>query len=50
VVIDTSGRWLGTVTLPADFHPTFVTRDALYGIWKDADEVEHVRGYRLRKP
>jgi 6-bladed beta-propeller protein len=49
-VLDSSGRWLGTVTLPADFLPTSVTRDALYGIWKDADEVEHVRGYRLRKP
>lgn len=48
-VIDSTGRWLGIVTMPLDFHPTFIATDAVYGIWKDADEVEHVRGYRLRK-
>jgi hypothetical protein len=50
VVIDSTGRWLGTVTMPENFHPTFIATDAVYGIWKDADEVEHVRGYALLKP
>jgi 6-bladed beta-propeller protein len=49
-VIDSTGRWLGTVTMPTDFTATSITADAVYGVWKDADEVEHVRGYRLLKP
>jgi len=50
VVVDSTGRWLGTVEFPRDFRPTYVTDDLVYGVWKDADDVEHVRGYRLRKP
>jgi hypothetical protein len=48
-VVDSTGRWLGVVGMPADFHPTSIKADAIYGIWTDADKVQHVRGYRLRK-
>jgi hypothetical protein len=48
-VVDSTGRWLGVVSMPADFRPTYVKADALYGVWTDPDKVEHVRGYRLRK-
>ena len=49
-VIDSTGRWLGTVIMPERFQPSFVGPDAIYGIWKDDADVEHVRGYALRKP
>jgi hypothetical protein len=26
-----------------------ITADRIVGVWKDADEVEHVRLYRLRR-
>lgn len=48
-VFDESGRLLGRVTMPEDFRVGSVAADAVYGVWKDADEVEHVRAYRLRK-
>ena len=50
VVVDSTGRWLGTVEFPRDFRPTLITEDAAYGVWKDENDVEHVRGYRLHKP
>ena len=49
-VIDSTGRWLGTVTMPARFTPTAIAAGMVYGVWRDEDDVEHVRGYRLRKP
>ena len=48
-VFDDSGRLLGRVTMPEDFRVGSVGADAVYGVWKDADDVEHVRAYRLRK-
>ena len=48
-VFDQSGRLLGRVTMPEDFRVASVGADAVYGVWKDADDVEHVRAYRLRK-
>ncbi len=48
-VVDPAGVWLGRVSIPGAFRPTFITSDAVYGIWIDADDVEHVRVYRLRK-
>lgn len=50
VVVDSTGRWLGTVEFPRDFRPTVITEGAVYGVWKDENDVEHVRGYRLNKP
>lgn len=48
-VIDSSGRFLGRVSLPANFRASAIASDAIYGVWKDADDVEHVRAYPLRK-
>lgn len=48
-VVDSTGRWLGVVSMPANFRATFIGPDVIYGVWKDEEGVEHVRGYRLRK-
>ncbi|HEU5218588.1 MAG TPA: hypothetical protein VFU23_08005 [Gemmatimonadales bacterium] len=48
-VIDSSGRFLGRVTMPASFRTSSIGSDAVYGVWKDPDDVEHVRVYPLRK-
>jgi hypothetical protein len=48
-VFDPSGRLLGRVIMPADFRVASISADAVYGVGKDADDVEHVRAYRLRK-
>jgi hypothetical protein len=49
-VFDQSGRWLGTVTMPPRFKAMEIGRDYVLGLWRDADDVEHVRLYRLTKP
>jgi hypothetical protein len=49
-VFDPSGIWLGTVTLPARFNPMDIGKDYVLGLWRDEDDVEHIRIYRLRKP
>jgi hypothetical protein len=36
--------------MPDRFTPFWIGRDAVAGVWKDADDVEHVRAYGLRKP
>lgn len=43
------GRWLGTLTLPDRFTLLEAGTDYLLGSWKDADEVEHVRMYGLKR-
>jgi hypothetical protein len=48
-VFDESGGLLGRVTMPEDFRAASIGADAVYGVWKDEDDVEHVRAYRLRK-
>lgn len=48
-VIDSDGRLLGRVTMPIDFKVTQIGSDAVYGVWKDADDLQHVRAYPLRK-
>jgi len=49
-VIDANGRWITTVDLPARFTPVEIGADYIAGLARDADEVEQVRVYRLRKP
>jgi hypothetical protein len=49
-VIDTQGRWLTTVDLPARFTPVEIGADYVAGLARDEDEIEQVRVYRLRKP
>jgi hypothetical protein len=48
-VLDPGGRLLGRVTMPARFSLTGVGRDIVYGVWKDQEDVEHLRVYPLRK-
>lgn len=49
-VFDRTGRWSGSVTTPARFRPMDIGSDYVLGLWRDADDVEHVRMYRLTKP
>ena len=48
-VVDSSGRFLGRVTLPTGFRLSAIGAGMLYGVWKDEDDLEHVRGYRLSR-
>lgn len=48
-VIDSGGRFLGRVTMPLDFKVTQIGSDAVYGVWKDADDLQRIRAYPLRK-
>jgi hypothetical protein len=48
-VFDSSGSWLGAVTLPSGFAPRHIGSDFVLGRWRDSLDVEHVRLYRLRK-
>lgn len=47
VVYDASGTAIATVTCPERFRPYEVGPDEIIGMWRDADEVHHVRVYRL---
>jgi len=49
-VFDTAGALLGRVGMPDRFTPLWLGRDAVAGVWKDADDIEHVRVYPVRKP
>lgn len=46
-VIDPAGRWLGEVTLPANFRPTAVGHGWVLGIQGDANDRARVRVYPL---
>jgi hypothetical protein len=48
-VVDSAGTLLGRVTMPARFRPASITADAVYGVWRDEDDLPHVRVYPLRK-
>ena len=48
-VLDSTGTFLGRVTFPAKFEPRSIGTDKVAGVWKDADDVEHVRVYAIRK-
>ena len=48
-VFDATGRMLGRVVMPEDFRVSSIGANAIFGVWKDADDVEHVRAYPLRK-
>lgn len=49
-VFDSTGALLGRVAMPDKFTPFWLGQDAIAGVWKDADDVEHVRVYAIRKP
>lgn len=48
-VFDPDGRWLCAVDLPARFTPVDIGDDYVAGVGRDADDVEQVRVYRLRR-
>lgn len=49
-VIDSRGKWLGSVETPPRFEVNEIGADYLLGIWRDASDVQHVRMYRILKP
>jgi hypothetical protein len=48
-VLDREGRWLGQVTTPARLEVYQVTRDRVIGVWRDENDVEHLRVHRLSR-
>jgi hypothetical protein len=49
-VIASDGAAIGTVSTPANYDVRYIGADFVLGVWRDADGVEFVRRYRLRKP
>lgn len=49
-VFNQQGAWVCTVELPSSFTPLDIGGDYVAGLWRDDDDVEHVRVYRLLKP
>ena len=49
-VFDAEGTLRGTLGLPPRFQPLDIGPDYVLGLWRDADDVEHVRMYELVKP
>lgn len=50
LVFDPDGRLLGTVRTPAGLRVIEVVDGHVVGVWRDADDVEHVHVYRLVVP
>lgn len=50
MVFGPQGRWYGSVVMPARFTPHDIGPNFVLGVWRDADDVEHVRLYNLIKP
>lgn len=48
-VFDSTGQMLGDVEAPRHFEVTGIGAEYLLGIWKDDNEVQHVRMYAIRK-
>jgi sugar lactone lactonase YvrE len=48
-VLDSAGTLLGRVSMPARFRATAITGDAIYGVFRDSDDLPHVRVLPLRK-
>lgn len=48
-VLDRDGHWLGTVTTPARLEVQQISRDRIVGIWRDINDVEHLRVHRLER-
>jgi hypothetical protein len=49
-VFDTADVYLGDIELPERFRVFQIGDDWVLGQWRDADEVEHLRLYRIMKP
>jgi hypothetical protein len=50
VVYDSTGRALATVRCPDRMRPYQVGPQEIIGLWRDPDDVEHVRVYRVVRP
>lgn len=48
-VIDTAGALLGAVEMPRRFTLSQVAGERIIGVWRDDDDVRHIRVYRLRR-
>ena len=48
-VFDEEGRWLGKVEFPEGLMVREIGDDYVLGLWRDADDVQHVRMYDLVK-
>jgi hypothetical protein len=48
-VFDSTGSFLGRVTFPDRFEPRTIGTDRVAGVWKDPDDVEHVRVYPIKR-
>lgn len=46
-VIDSTGRWLGSVAMPRGVQVKAIQARRILGIARDADDVEEVRVYRI---
>lgn len=46
-VFDSTGAFLGRVRMPERFQPSRIGDAEVVGIWRDADDVEHVRVYPI---
>jgi 6-bladed beta-propeller len=49
VVTDSTGRFKAFALGPARFAPSWIGADRAIGLWKDGDDVVHLRAYRLRQ-
>lgn len=47
VVYDSAGRAIATVNCPERVRPYVVGPDRIIGLWRDPDQVHHVRAYRV---
>lgn len=48
-VLDSTGALLGRVLMPASFQALSIGAGEVVGVWRDDDDVEHVRAYPLRR-
>lgn len=49
VVYDSSGRAVARVVCPGGIQPYHIGPSAIIGLWRDAEDVQHVRSYPIRR-
>jgi len=48
-VLDSTGTWLGSVSMPRRLEVHQITTDRVVGVWRDENDVEYVRVYRFKR-
>jgi hypothetical protein len=48
-VLASDGRWLGRVSTPPRLEVYQVSRNRVIGVWRDENDVEHLRVHRLSR-